>query len=95
MLQRAAAENDALLLSGGSSAGKADLTAEVIGELGGVYCHGVAVKPGKPTVIVGATDNISLGILRYLHERGIKVPQEQISKLIDLVMIYYFYRYSL
>ena len=30
----------------------------------------------KPTVIVGATDNISLGILRYLHERGIKVPQE-------------------
>ena len=30
----------------------------------------------KPTVIVGATDNISLGILRYLHEGGIKVPQE-------------------
>ena len=30
----------------------------------------------KPTVIVGATDNISLGIIRYLHERGIKVPQE-------------------
>lgn len=31
-----------------------------------------------PTVIVGATDNISLGILRYLHERGIRVP-EQVS----------------
>lgn len=30
----------------------------------------------RPSVIVGATDNISLGILRYLHERGIKVPQE-------------------
>ena len=30
----------------------------------------------KPSVIVGATDNISLGILRCLHERGIKVPQE-------------------
>lgn len=30
----------------------------------------------KPTVIVGATDNISLGILRYLHEREIKVPEE-------------------
>lgn len=30
----------------------------------------------KPTVIVGATDNISLGILRYLHERGIRVPQD-------------------
>ena len=30
----------------------------------------------KPSVIVGATDNISLGILRYLHERGIEVPKE-------------------
>lgn len=30
----------------------------------------------KPSVIVGATDNISLGILRYLHERGIRVPQD-------------------
>lgn len=28
----------------------------------------------KASVIVGATDNISLGILRYLHERRIKVP---------------------
>ena len=26
--------------------------------------------------MVGATDNISLGILRYLHERGIRVPEE-------------------
>lgn len=30
----------------------------------------------RPTVIVGATDNISLGILRYLHERGVRVPEE-------------------
>lgn len=30
----------------------------------------------KPTVIAGATDNISLGILRYLHEKKIKVPEE-------------------
>ncbi|MBQ6067589.1 MAG: molybdopterin molybdotransferase MoeA [Clostridia bacterium] len=50
-LREAAAENDAVLLSGGSSAGKADLTAEAIDELGEVYCHGIAVKPGKPTVL--------------------------------------------
>ena len=30
----------------------------------------------NPSVIVGATDNISLGILRYLHERGVSVPGE-------------------
>ena len=36
---------------------------------------------GRETVrllkeVAGATDNISLGILRYFHERGIKVPEE-------------------
>lgn len=30
----------------------------------------------KPSVIAGATDNISLGILRYLHEQHIKTPEE-------------------
>lgn len=30
----------------------------------------------NPSVIVGATDNICLGILRYLHEREIRVPEE-------------------
>lgn len=32
----------------------------------------------KPTAIVCATDNICLGVLRYLHENNIKVP-EQVS----------------
>ena len=50
-LQRAAAENDLALLSGGSSAGEKDLTARVIAALGEVKAHGVAMKPGKPTVI--------------------------------------------
>jgi LacI family sucrose operon transcriptional repressor len=30
----------------------------------------------KPTAIVCATDNICLGVLRYLHENDIKVPDE-------------------
>ena len=61
-LRRAAAENDAVLLSGGSSAGKADLTAEVIGALGEVYCHGIAVKPGKPTVLGQACGKAVFGL---------------------------------
>ena len=42
------------------------------------YNKGAAILELAPTVVVGATDNISLGVLRYLHERGIQVP-EQIS----------------
>ena len=50
-LSRAAAENDLILLSGGSSAGERDLTAAAISALGELLAHGVAMKPGKPTVI--------------------------------------------
>ena len=61
-LRTAAEENDAVLLSGGSSAGKADLTAEVMAELGSVFCHGVAVKPGKPTVLGQACGKAVFGL---------------------------------
>ncbi|SDI43329.1 molybdopterin molybdotransferase MoeA [Paenibacillus naphthalenovorans] len=44
---------DFLLLSGGSSVGTRDFTVQVIEALGepGVLVHGVATKPGKPTII--------------------------------------------
>lgn len=50
-------ENDILLLSGGSSAGPKDMTADLIDSLGtpGVLAHGISIKPGKPTII-GAVD---------------------------------------
>lgn len=50
-VKEAAQTCDVVLLSGGSSAGAKDMTARVIGELGRVLVHGIAVKPGKPTVI--------------------------------------------
>lgn len=61
-LETAAEENDLVLLSGGSSAGQADLTAAAIGSLGAVLAHGIAMKPGKPTVIgkIGETPVLGL-----------------------------------
>ena len=49
-LARALAENDAVLLSGGTSKGAGDLAYAVVAELKrpGVVVHGVALKPGKP-----------------------------------------------
>lgn len=45
--------SDIVLLSGGSSMGNKDITKDVINDLGdpGVFIHGLAVKPGKPTII--------------------------------------------
>ncbi|BEU88413.1 LacI family DNA-binding transcriptional regulator [Selenomonas sp. TAMA-11512] len=40
------------------------------------YNAGAEIMSYCPTAIVGATDNIGLGVLRYLHERGISVPEE-------------------
>jgi len=50
--------SDVVLISGGSSAGFRDYTAEIINGMGnpGVMVHGVSIKPGKPT-IVGKVDN--------------------------------------
>ena len=47
------AECDFIVISGGSSKGKKDETADIIKELAsdGVMTHGLAVKPGKPTII--------------------------------------------
>ena len=49
---------DLLLLSGGSSVGTRDLTLEVIAALPGaeVLFHGVAIRPGKPTLLARAGD---------------------------------------
>lgn len=49
-LQKAADECDVVLISGGSSAGAKDMTAAVIDKNGEVFFHGIAVKPGKPTI---------------------------------------------
>jgi len=42
---------DIVLISGGSSAGARDLTARVIASEGELLLHGIAMKPGKPTIL--------------------------------------------
>jgi molybdopterin molybdotransferase len=53
LTRRAVAGADLVLISGGSSAGARDLTRAVIENLGepGLLYHGIAVRPGKPTVV--------------------------------------------
>lgn len=52
---------DILIVSGGSSIGTRDFAREAIDSLGkpGVLVHGVAVKPGKPTII-GVADGVPI-----------------------------------
>lgn len=52
-LRSALSSSDAVVLSAGSSVSVRDLTAQVVSQLGapGVLVHGIAIKPGKPTVL--------------------------------------------
>lgn len=52
-IEEAKAVSDLIVISGGSSQGKKDITAEVIHETAseGVFTHGLALKPGKPTIL--------------------------------------------
>ncbi|MCW7999379.1 LysR family transcriptional regulator, partial [Clostridium sp. cpc1] len=50
-VDKAVSECDMVLISAGSSAGREDYTSKVVKELGQVFIHGVAIKPGKPVVL--------------------------------------------
>ena len=44
-------EHDLILVNAGSSAGSEDFTAQVVQELGELFVHGVAVRPGHPVIL--------------------------------------------
>lgn len=49
-LNRAVSENDLVLISSGTSAGRQDYSAHIITRLGRLLFHGVALLPGKPAM---------------------------------------------
>ena len=52
-LRPALDRSDLIVVSAGSSVGARDETAAAVGRLGepGIWCHGLAIKPGKPTLL--------------------------------------------
>jgi molybdopterin molybdotransferase len=69
---------DILVISAGSSVSVRDLTARVIAELGqpGVLLHGVATRPGKPTIVAVAEGKAVLGL-----------PGNPVSAMIQFAML--------
>jgi molybdenum cofactor synthesis domain-containing protein len=60
---RKAVESDAhvVIINAGSSAGSKDYTAHLISQLGDVLVHGVAMMPGKPTILGMVDDKAVVG----------------------------------
>jgi len=51
LLKAIESDADVVIINAGSSAGSKDYTASIIAELGEVLVHGVAMMPGKPTIL--------------------------------------------
>ncbi|MBU0979206.1 MAG: molybdopterin molybdenumtransferase MoeA [Nanoarchaeota archaeon] len=58
-------EADIILLSGSSSLGAEDIMTDVLADIGKIHVHGIAVKPGKPTVIAEVKDKLVIGLPGY------------------------------
>lgn len=51
VLREALRSADLVIISAGSSVGTRDETAGAVAALGTIWCHGLAIKPGKPTLL--------------------------------------------
>ena len=58
----AASECDAVLLSGGSSVGVKDAACRLLSEMGTILLHGIAIKPGKPTILAKCGEKPMVGL---------------------------------
>ena len=61
-MREAVKDCDLLLVSGGSSAGAKDAVAGCLGKLGSVLFHGLALKPGKPTLAGQIEHTLVIGL---------------------------------
>jgi putative molybdopterin biosynthesis protein len=56
---------DVIVVNAGSSAGSEDYTADIVKSLGELFVHGVAIKPGKPTILGIVDGKPFLGVPGY------------------------------
>ncbi|MBU8914939.1 molybdopterin biosynthesis protein [Bacillus sp. FJAT-29953] len=64
-LLNASETSDFIVINAGSSAGRKDYTVHIIQELGTVYTHGVAARPGKPVILGKINGTVVIGVPGY------------------------------
>ena len=65
LLKAASSDADLIIINAGSSAGSKDYTANIVAEIGEVLVHGVAMMPGKPTILGVIQGKPVIGIPGY------------------------------
>lgn len=65
LLQASGSDADLILMIAGSSAGSRDYTSAILSDIGEVLVHGVAMMPGKPTILGAVNGKPVIGIPGY------------------------------
>jgi putative molybdopterin biosynthesis protein len=81
----ATAECDIVIVNAGSSAGREDYTSKVLLEMGEVFVHGIAIKPGKPSILAIVKKRPVIGVPGY-PVSGIIVMEKIVKKVIAYIM---------
>ena len=77
-VQSAVCDSDLVLINAGSSAGSEDYTSHIVGELGRLLVHGIAIRPGHP-VIIGMLECGGEGVHAMREVPVIGVPGYPVS----------------
>ncbi|AZU64652.1 molybdopterin biosynthesis protein [Neobacillus mesonae] len=64
-LLQAVDSSDIIVINAGSSTGSKDYTVHIIEEIGEVFTHGVAARPGKPVILGKINGKIVVGVPGY------------------------------
>lgn len=64
-LLNAVETSDIVVINAGSSAGSKDYTVHILEEIGAVFTHGVATRPGKPVILGKVKDKVVVGVPGY------------------------------
>lgn len=84
-VEKAAAECDLVILNAGSSAGREDFSAKAIGEAGRLLTHGIAIRPGKPTILGIVNSRPVIGVPGY-PVSGIIVMEKVVKQVLESLL---------
>ncbi|MEG0069411.1 MAG: molybdopterin molybdotransferase MoeA [Cetobacterium sp.] len=80
-LKDALEKSHVVLISGGSSVGMKDFTEKAIESIGGeIFIHGMAIKPGKPTIVATYKDKFIFGMPGH-PQSGVNVFRVLVEKI--------------
>lgn len=84
-VESAAAECDMVILNAGSSAGREDFSSRAISDAGKVITHGIAIRPGKPTILGIVNRRPVIGVPGY-PVSGIIVMDKIVRSILENMM---------